>query len=71
MAATDAEPDGAVLATYFPDDADFRAESEPRTLPASWRAARFDQADREATEHVGTPCSWSAGGSAGSAATVR
>jgi hypothetical protein len=53
MAATDAEPDGAVLATYFPDDSDFRAESEPRTLPASWRAARFDQADRDATEHVG------------------
>jgi hypothetical protein len=46
-------PDGAVLATYFPDDSDFRAESEPRTLPASWRAARFDQADRDATEHVG------------------
>lgn len=30
-----------------------RAESEPRTLPASWRADRFDQADRGATEHVG------------------
>jgi len=53
MAATDADPDGAVLATYFPDDSDFRAESEPRTLPESWRAARFDTADRDATEHVG------------------
>jgi hypothetical protein len=53
MATTDADPDGAVLATYFPDDADFRAETEPRTLPASWRAARFDQADRDATAHVG------------------
>ncbi len=53
MAATDADPDGAVLATYFPDDSDFRAESEARTLPESWRAARFDQADRDATEHVG------------------
>jgi hypothetical protein len=41
------------LATYFPDDADFHAESEPRTLPESWRADRFDQADRNATEHVG------------------
>ncbi|WP_276260560.1 hypothetical protein [Haloglomus litoreum] len=53
MAATDATPDGAVLATYFPDDADFRAATEPRTLPASWRAPRFDRADRNATEHVG------------------
>ncbi|WP_276259920.1 hypothetical protein [Haloglomus litoreum] len=45
--------DQAVLATFFPNDSAFRALTEPRTLPESWRAARFDQADRRATEHVG------------------
>jgi hypothetical protein len=46
-------PDSAVLATFFPGDSAFRAVTEPRTLPESWRADRFDTADRQATEHVG------------------
>jgi hypothetical protein len=46
-------PDGAVLATFFPEDTAFRARTEPRTLPESWRAPRFDRADCRATEHVG------------------
>jgi hypothetical protein len=57
MAAPDtsgaAEPDPAALETYFPGDSAFRAVSEVRTLPASWRADRFDRADRQATDHVG------------------
>lgn len=49
MAAT-ADADESVLATFFPDDSLFRALDEPRTLPESWRAERFDRADRTATE---------------------
>jgi hypothetical protein len=49
--STDAETEPP-LTTYFPQDSAFRAVSAPRTLPASWRATRFDRADRGATEHV-------------------
>jgi hypothetical protein len=45
--------DEAVLATFFPGDSAFRAVTEPRTLPESWRADQFDTADRRATKHVG------------------
>lgn len=42
----------STLTTYFPADDAFQAYAEPRTLPATWRAPRFDQADRGATENV-------------------
>jgi hypothetical protein len=45
-------PSDAVLSTFFPDDSRFRAVDEPRTIPQSWRADRFDLADRDATEYL-------------------
>jgi hypothetical protein len=42
--------DEAILTTFFPADPRFEALDEPRTLPDSWRADRFDRADRRATE---------------------
>lgn len=43
-------PDEDLLATFFPDDSRFRALDEPRMLPESWRADRFDCADRRVTD---------------------